>query len=135
MDVERFCTCSNSSVLSIDPTFNLGPFYVTPTSYTNLIVENDRGNNPALLGPILVHQTKTFNPLYYLASSLVRLNPNLCNLKAFGTDGEPELIKAFNVVFPKAVHLRCVNHLKQNIKDKLRSLGIPQMGLTEFLGE
>ena len=136
VDIERFCTSSSSSsVLSVDPTSNLGPFNVTPTSYNNLMVENDRGYNPVLLGPILVHQTKTFHPFYYLGSSLVRLNPSLCKLKAYGTDGEPELAKAFKVVFPNAVHLRCVNHLRQNIKDKLRSLGIPQSGLTEFLGD
>ena len=38
-DLERFCTASPSSVLSIDPTFNLGPFYVTPTTYHNLLVK------------------------------------------------------------------------------------------------
>lgn len=30
VDIECFCTGEPSSVLSIDPTFNLGPFYVTP---------------------------------------------------------------------------------------------------------
>ncbi len=96
LDLERFCTGSTSSVLSMDPTFNSGPFYVT---CKNLMVENDRGYNPALLGPILIHQTKPFSPFYYLASSLIRLNPNYCHLKTYGTDGEPELIKAFNVFF------------------------------------
>lgn len=44
-DLERFCTGSPSSVLSIDPTFNLGPFNVTPTTYHNLLVENEKGHN------------------------------------------------------------------------------------------
>jgi len=48
------------------------------------------------------------------------------NIKAFGTDGEPEPIKAFSCAFPHAVHLRCTNHLHQNVKDKLRSLGFSQ---------
>lgn len=38
VDPERFCTGSPSSVLCIDPTFNLGPFNVTPTAYQNLLV-------------------------------------------------------------------------------------------------
>lgn len=38
-DLERFCTQSPSSVLSIDPTFNLGKFYVTPTTFRNLLVK------------------------------------------------------------------------------------------------
>ena len=61
------------------------------------------------------------------------LNPKLANLKAFGTDGEGELIKSFNVAFPKAVHLRCMNHLRQNVRDKLHTLKIPKDSCKEFL--
>ena len=35
-----FCSDVPSSVLSVDPTFNLGPFYVTPTTYHNFFSEN-----------------------------------------------------------------------------------------------
>ena len=135
IDVERFCTDNESSVLSVDPTYNLGSFYVTPTTFRNLTVETRQHHHPVVLGPILVHQTKTFRPFHYFASTLIRLNPKLMNLKCFGTDGEPELIKAFNLCFPKAVHLRCVNHLRQNIKDKLRSLGILQSDCKEFISD
>jgi len=48
VDIERFCTWDPSSV---DPTFNLGAFY------HNILDETTRGNNPLLLGPILIHQT------------------------------------------------------------------------------
>ena len=99
MDIERLCTGEPSGVLSIDPTFNLGPFYVTPTTYHNLLVNTPRKNNPILLGPILIHKTKTFRPFHYLGSILTRLNPALIGLKAFGTDGQPELIKAFRLLF------------------------------------
>jgi len=133
--IERFCTGDPSSVLSVDPTFNLGAFYVTPTTYHNLLVETTRDNNPILLGPILIHQTKTFRPFHYLASTLIRLNPRLVELRAFGTDGEPELIKAFGICFPKAVQLRCTNHLRQNVKDKLRALNIQQSVSKEFLSD
>ena len=44
-DLERFCILSPSSVLSVYPTFNLGPFYVTPTTYHNLLVKTD-GESP-----------------------------------------------------------------------------------------
>ena len=134
-DLERFCTASPSSVLSVDPTFNLGPFYVTPTTYHNLLVTTNRGNHPVTLGPILIHQTKTFHPFHYFASTLIRLNPRLISLKAFGTDGEAELIKAFSVCFPSAVHLRCTLHVRQNIKDKLRNLSVPQSVAREFLDD
>ena len=132
-DLECFCTASPSSVLSVDPTFNLGPFYITPTTYHNLLVKTGRGNNPVTLGPILIHQTKTFQPFLYFASTLIRLNSHLVNLKPFGTDGEPELIKAFSVCFPSAVHLRCTLHMRQNMKDKLHNLSVPQSVAREFI--
>lgn len=121
-DIERFCTGESASVLSVGTTFNLGPFYVTPTTYQNLLVKTDRGNHPIVLEPVLIHHTKTFGLFHYLASTMIRLNPGLVQLRAFGTDGEPELIKAFRTCFPHAVHLRCMNHLRQNIKDKLHDL-------------
>ena len=57
-DLERFCTGDRTSVLCIDPTFNLGPFYITPTTYQNVLVRNKSGNHPFLLGSVLVHQSK-----------------------------------------------------------------------------
>ena len=84
-NMERFCTQSPSSVLSIDPTFNLGDFYVTPTTFHNLLVKNRQGCHPIISGPILIHCTKKFEPFHYFASTLVRLNPNIMNLKSFGT--------------------------------------------------
>lgn len=135
VSIEQFCTGNPSSVLSIDPPFNLGAFYVTPTTYHNLLVETTGGNNPILLRPVLIHQTKTFRPFHSLASALIRLNTWLVDLRAYGTDGEPELIKAFGICFPKAVHLRCTNHLRRNIKEKLHELNIPQSVSKEFLAD
>ena len=107
--------------------------FSTPITFNNLMVRTSQHSHPVMLGPILVHQTKTFRPFHYFASTLIRLNPLLTNLKCFGTDGEPELIKAFHLCFPKAIHLRCINHLRRNIKDKLRSIGFPQGECKEIL--
>ena len=39
-DLVRFCTVSSSfSVLTVDPTFNLGDFDVTPTAYHHLLLK------------------------------------------------------------------------------------------------
>lgn len=61
-DIERFCcnreptTCS---VLGIDPTFNLGDFYVTVTTYENLmVISRKTGKHPVFVGPMLVHQRR-----------------------------------------------------------------------------
>ena len=126
-DLERFCLGTPSSVLSVDPTFNLGPFYVTPISYHNLLVKTKNGNHPIMLGPVLIHQTKKFQPFHYFASTLIWLNPKLVSLKAF--------IKAFHVCFPNAAHLRCINHMRQNVKDKLRNLRVPQGVMKDFLDD
>ena len=52
----------------------LGAFYVTPTTYHNLLVETRVGNNP-ILGPLLIYQTKTLRPFHNFASTMIRLNP------------------------------------------------------------
>lgn len=63
------------------------------------------------------------------------LNPNLVNIRAFGTDGEPELIKAFKLVFTNAVHLRCANHLRRNIKDKLKLKAVAGEIISDIFGK
>ena len=108
---------------------------MTPTTFHNLLVTNSKGKHPIMLGPLLIHQTKTFRPFHYFASTLIRLNPKLVGLKSYGTDGEPELIKAFECCFPNAVHLRCTNHFRQNIKEKLSALGVSQCVHKEFISD
>ena len=84
---------------------------MTPISFQHMLLQvPNYGNHPVLLGPILIHQTKFLRPFHYFASTLTRLNPNLIDIKCIGTDGEPELIK---MVFSKAVHLRCTNHVRR----------------------
>ena len=61
-DLQRFCTDSPFSVLSIDPTFNLGPFYVTPTTYHNLLVETDREVIPLFSAQFLFTKLRHFDP-------------------------------------------------------------------------
>ena len=76
IDLERFC-CNedHASILSVDPIFNLGRSYVTPSTYHNLMIENERGSHPIHLGPTLIHQTKTLRPFHYFRSTLVSCKP------------------------------------------------------------
>ena len=64
-DLERFCLGTPSSVLSVDPTFNLGPFYVTPITYHNLLVETKSGKHP--LGQFWYIRQRSFNHFIILA--------------------------------------------------------------------
>ncbi len=128
-DIERFCAngqSTNCSVLGIDPTFNLGDFYVTVTTYENLMLINKKtSKHPVLIGPMLVHQTRTYDTYFYFASQLLKHSKNMSNLNAIGTDGEEQLSNAFGKVFPGAVHLLCTIHKRDNIRRKLRELLVP----------
>lgn len=60
-DVSRFCGCGveEKPVLGVDPTFNLGDFYITPTVYEHkLIVNKKTGKHPTFTGPTLIHVQK-----------------------------------------------------------------------------
>ena len=132
-DIERFCTKGRCTVLSIDPTFNLGHFDVTVTTYRHLLLINSRGKHPVMMGPIFIHLRKKFESYYFFASSLVGLKSSLCDLRAFGTDGEKALASAFETVFRKAIHLRCFLHLRGNLESRLRGYGIPKHVQIEFI--
>ena len=122
-DLVRFATCDTNCVLTIDPTFSLGKFDVTPITYRHLLLESRRsGKPPVCVGPIFVHYKKTFSSYLFFASSLVGLRKELLNVKAFGTDGEEALADAFSHEFGKAVHLTCVIHKQRNIKAKLKDV-------------
>ena len=73
-DMVRFCTSATAEfcVLTIDPTFSLGEFDVTPITYRHLLLESRRSNTPPIfLGPLLVHYCKTFAAYLFFASTLV----------------------------------------------------------------
>ena len=67
VNMERFCTGDSSCVLSVDPTFNSQSLQL----HTRICWFRNK-NNPVLLGPVLIHQTKTLRPFHYFAATLVR---------------------------------------------------------------
>ena len=136
-DVATFCTDPVSfSVFGADPTFNLGKFNATVTSFANLkVVNRVGGNHPTMIGPILLSQTKSFDSYNYLFSKIVGLNKDIRKILAFGTDGEEELFKAMKYNFPYAVHLRCFSHFRDNCKTQLRLSNVPDQAQKEFLSD
>ena len=54
-DLARFCTAAeNFSILGVDPTFNLGEFDVTVTTYRHLMLQpqsKSSENSPVMVGP------------------------------------------------------------------------------------
>ena len=68
-DLVRFCTSYTSfSILGIDPTFSLGAFDVTVTTYRHLllIAKDDIHKHPVLIGPLFVHVKKIFKHITFL---------------------------------------------------------------------
>jgi len=72
-DMVRFCTSSiEFGIPTIDPTFSLGEFDMTPITYRHLLLETKRnGNIPVFLGPVLVHYRKNFGTYVFFASTLI----------------------------------------------------------------
>jgi len=77
-DICRFCAVDNpiyGSVLGIDPTFNLGDFYVTPTVYEHkMLLSKVTGKHPYFIGPVLLHQDRKYSMYYYFASEVKKLS-------------------------------------------------------------
>lgn len=67
-----FCSDPNSfTILGVDPTFNLGRFNVTVTTFKNLkVVDRKTGNNPIMIGPLLLSQTKAFDAYNFFFSKV-----------------------------------------------------------------
>ena len=136
-DLERFCTSQRRfSILGVDPTFSLGDFDVTVTTYHHLMLSSKTNSkHPTMIGPLFIHVKKDFTAYHFFSSSLIGQQPNLVNVQAFGTDGEAALANALSASFPKAVHVRCFLHFKGNIEHKLSELRIPANVAKEFIDD
>ena len=123
-DILKFCTNpSKFSVLQVDATFNLGLFSVTAMQYEHLLLLNRRSNKPpAMMGPLLIHQKKVKRSYKILTEYLAEVNVKFRGLLAFGTDGEVNLATAVQESCLNAIHLLCFNHMKNNIKEKMKKV-------------
>ena len=125
-DFVKFCTSDTKfGIVTIDPTFSLGEFDVTVTTYRHLVLQCKRScEHPVFIGPVMIHYKKSFATYLFFASTLLGLRPQLSHLKCFGTDDEQALHNAFLSVFPSAVHLLCSLHMRRSLKMKLRDLNV-----------
>ena len=125
-DLKRFC-CNPLEYrpLTVDPTFDFGPYNVTPISYQHLMVlRREDGNHPTMIGPVLLHEKKTQSTYSLFGATLKSLESELKNLMAFGTDDEKALVGGFNESFERAIHLLWEIHVRKNIDTKLVSMNI-----------
>ena len=125
-DVVRFSTSELLSMpLSIDPTFEIGEFEVTPIVYHNLLLKNIKtGAFPIQLGPTMIHHRKDYDTYKSMSSACVARCKGLEKARAIVTDGEEMLINAWKSECRDAVMLRDFRHFRTNCSDKLHSIGI-----------
>jgi len=116
-EIKAFCfDSSRGSVWSFDKTFNLGPMYVTVSTYTNQALNRgSTGSSPVFFGPMFIHghsDTDTFNIFFgRLASKLQDLDFRQLRL---GLEDEYAMRKSLAFCFRGAALLACTRHLKQN---------------------
>lgn len=103
-------------------------------AHQNLKVITDSGIHPIMVGPTLIHSSNDQSNFGVLFNEITKRKPSLAtNLKAYGTDGEQAITNAASEAFPFAVHLRCANHIKDNITDHLRRMLLPDAVVQDVL--
>ena len=73
-DIVRFCTpVSGFNIMGIDPTFNLGAFDGTVTTYHHLLLTAHQNTvmHPVCTGPLFVHVKKDFSAYHFLHHHLL----------------------------------------------------------------
>ena len=120
----------------MDPTFNICDYNVIVITYKHpLLVAKTTNQHPVMIGPFIIHSSKTFESYFSLTSSMVRLQPLLQNLKVFGTVGEVNLYRSIQTSFSNAKHLLCFIHAKDHFVKRCASLGIkPKIYINEIFG-
>ena len=81
------------------------------------------GVEPTMIGPVLLHQGKSYESYFPLPSLIVKYCPELKNLQAVGTDCKKALISVLTEIFSETLHL-CDFHMKDNIHLKLKECKI-----------
>jgi len=61
--------------------------------------------------------TRSYAAYSHLLAKLKELEPDIDDVRAVMTDGEPGLIKAIQTFLKKSISLRCLIHFRKNVKD------------------
>jgi hypothetical protein len=120
--IEQFCTGESAGILGIDMTYNIGQYFVTPTTIRHpLLIHTVTKVEPTLLGPTLIHTEHNEHSYRYFASSIVNLNSKLKYIRFLGSDRALETVNGFKIHMPLLQHIVCFKHLKDNVESYLKS--------------
>ena len=73
-DLVKFCCNPEEfSVFSVDVTYDIGDFFVTTTTYKQLMLgDRETGSSPTFPGPLMIHTNEAADNFYYFASTLTK---------------------------------------------------------------
>ncbi|XP_013400898.1 uncharacterized protein LOC106166782 [Lingula anatina] len=125
-DLKRFCFCgqeSESAILGVDKTFNLGQLHVTATSFKNISLRRTSTNeHPIFLGPILIHGNSDWQTYAQFFSTIAMQVDKTTQGPIIGMDDEKALKKAVEFAFSNANIISCQRHLKANVSKNLQDI-------------
>lgn len=136
-DVKNFCgSATKCYILGFDPTFTLGQFYVTFTTFRcSVFVNKATGQHLLVPRPGMIQTSRETADNEYLARK-IRQHSGVKRIKAWSTDGEAPLVEGLRTepAFQMpSIHLRCEGHLLENTKKKLTSLGVKSVNRSTIL--
>ena len=120
-DMERFTCGDKAAPISVDATFNLGKFYVTPITYRNPFLLNDDDNSACFCGPISIHYRKSAYINSTLFQTFIKLTPRY-QQREWDRHWTQTHQGCFRCI-PNTKLLRCVMHFLSNLKDHAKGAG------------
>ena len=142
--LKHLAKASKTSVIGIDKTFDLGPWFVTTTLFQDQNLKRKGKNvSPNLLEPVYLHWDGSFHTYQrfftHLAAVLEKplLDTELGTIDlVVGSDEEKALVKAVKCSFSKAKLILCTRHLKENLKRQLKNkIGMREKSSKQIVGE
>lgn len=140
--IQRFCSGTNpSAVAGIDMTYKLGPFYLTTMTFPNpmFVLKSNDQRHPTTLAAMMTSVTKEKQDYEYMARSL---KAEGIKTLTYGMDGECAMESGFEEVFPihdgfsgANIHLRCFDHVRDDINQKLLSMKVSEQKRKEIVLE
>lgn len=103
-DVVKFCCNPEEySIFGIDVTYDIGPFFVTTTTYKHLkLHDKDSGTYPNFPGPMMIHTDEGAPAFHYFVSTLKGLNREIENILFVGSDRQKSIVNGLSRELPIA---------------------------------
>ena len=135
-DINPFCTNNaRFCILGIDLTYNVGPCYLTVTTYRHLHFRTNEGEHPVMIGPVLIHTRKEHSSYFHFPGLMLQAQPTLKNIKVVGSDSEKNVYLPFKNLMPDTYSLLSDIHLKGSLMGKGSKLNLNKEQTMEILND